>query len=349
MLHRSGLEAVLINSQHNFSWITGGASNGIDLGRDAGAASILVCSNGRRYLLTNNIEMQRMVEEQVSISDFEPIEYHWRDEKSSTAFVLYKAKQLVAGEIAGDTTIESKIAECRYSLTEPERARFRELGRDAGKAMTRTIENVSPGLSEIEIAEVLRHEFAKDEIASIVTLVAADERIAKYRHPIPTVNRWDKELLLVICAKRHGLVASLSRVLTVGRPGDDLRQKTDAAAFVHASLLNATKCGALGQELYAVAQVAYEQCGYGNEIDLHHQGGAAGYRTRDWVAHPACRESVQPYQAFAWNPSITGTKVEETCIVDDDGVEIITAVPGQPSITTLIDGHEYHSPGIISI
>lgn len=348
MLHRSGLEAVLINSQHNFSWITGGASNGIDLGRDAGAASILVCSNGRRYLLTNNIEMQRMVEEQVSISDFEPIEYHWRDEKASTAFVLDKAKQLVAGEIAGDTTLESQIAECRYSLTEPERARFRELGRDAGKAMTRTIENVSPGLSEIEIALVLRHEFAKDEIASIVTLVAADERIAKYRHPIPTVNRWDKELLLVICAKRHGLVASLSRVLTVGRPGDDLRQKTDAAAFVHASLLNATKCGAVGHELYAVAQVAYEQCGYGNEIDLHHQGGAAGYRTRDWVAHPASRESVQPYQAFAWNPSITGTKVEETCIVDD-GVEIITAVPGQPSITTLIDGHEYHSPGIISI
>lgn len=349
MLAASGFGAVLINNQHNFAWLTGGASNGIDLSRDAGAASILVCSNAKRYLLASNIEMQRMLAEQISTDDFEPIDYRWQDEKASSTFVIDKGKQLIAGEIVTDNALENKVAECRYSLTETERMRFRELARGAAEAMSRTVSSISPGETEIEIAETLRHELAASDVTSVVVLVGADERIARYRHPVPTVNRWKKELLLVTCAKRHGVIASLSRMITVGEPSDELKKKTEAAAFVHASLLNATKVGATGSELYDVARRAYVQNDFEDEIDRHHQGGATGYRTRDWVAHPMSSEIVKLHQAFAWNPSITGTKVEESCIVSDDGIEIVTAIKDQPTITTMIDGREFHSPDIISI
>ncbi|HLA94443.1 MAG TPA: hypothetical protein VK612_01895, partial [Pyrinomonadaceae bacterium] len=75
----------------------------------------------------------------------------------------------------------------------------------------------------------------------------------------------------------------------------------------------------------------------------------AGYRTRDWVAHTTSSEIVQEHQAFAWNPSITGTKVEETVIVTDGDAETITTSPDFPVITTNIEGREYHSPGILNI
>jgi antitoxin VapB len=145
------------------------------------------------------------------------------------------------------------------------------------------------------------------------------------------------------------LIASLSRIACIGDTPDELAEKTEAAAFVNATFLANTRPGTNGSELYARAAEAYAERGFGGEINKHHQGGAAGYRTRDWVAHPASGEVVMHNQAFAWNPSITGTKVEETVIVTESGVETITKSPDFPSITSIIGGMEFHSPGILNI
>ena len=357
MLDREGLDAVLLNAQHNFAWLTAGGSNGIDLSRENGAASLLVTGDGRRYVLANNIEMPRMLAEEVSSEDFEPVEFAWEDEKGTADLALRKAKELVgAGEIATDIPlfaeakpIENKIAPCRFSLTTDESERYRQLGRDSGTAIRSVMGKLVPGETEIEIAAKLRHEFALGGMASAVSLVAADERISRFRHPVPTANRWRKTLLLVTCAKRGGLLTSQSRIVCIGEIPDGSKRKTEATAYVNACLLDATRPGATGAELYAVAAEAYAKMGFANDIHLHHQGGAAGYKTREWVAHPLSAEVVQKDQAFAWNPSITGTKVEETCITTADGVEIITASPDFPQIATMVNGREYISPGVLSI
>jgi hypothetical protein len=65
------------------------------------------------------------------------------------------------------------------------------------------------------------------------------------------------------------------------------------------------------------------------------------------VAHPQCTEEVHENQAFAWNPSITGTKVEETAIAFADRIEVITATPGWPSIPIEIEGREYLLPDVL--
>jgi antitoxin VapB len=357
MLEGEKLGGVLLNAQHNFAWLTGGGSNGIDLSRENGAAYLFVRSDGKRFVLANNIEMPRLLAEELSTDDFEPVEFAWQDEKAAANFVIEKAKALhrggvIATDIAIDAatrTIEGKIAQCRYSLTADEKIRYRIHGRDAGVAVKNVIDRLTPGESEIEIAEKLRHEFARGGMATVVTLVAADERISQYRHPIPTDKRWEKTVMLVTCAKRRGLITSLSRIVCVGDVPDELKQKTEAAAYVNACLLDATRPGTTGSELYTAAANAYAEKNFADEINKHHQGGAAGYKTREWVAHPQNTEVVQPNQAFAWNPSITGTKVEETCIASENGVEIITASPEFPQIATVVNGREYFSPGILSI
>ena len=356
LLQREDLGGVLLNGQYNFAWITGGGSNGVDLSRENGVASIFVGRDGKRYLIANNIEMPRMLAEEVSANDFEPVEFTWQDEKADGVLAVNKARSLTEGDVSTDIvfadpirSLESKIALCRHELTVEEIERFRSLGRDAAEAMLQAIGEIRQGMSEIEIAAEMRRQLGAKNINSVVTLVAADNRIAEYRHPIPTENRWKKTLLLVTCAKRGGLIASLSRMVCMGDVSNELKEKTEAAAFVNASLWNATRPGVAGAELYKIAADAYAEAGFANEINLHHQGGASGYKTRDWVAHPKSGEVVKSNQAFAWNPSITGTKIEDTIIVTENGLENMTSSNEVPKIETEIDGQSFHSPGVIMI
>ena len=357
LLLRKGLGGLLINSQHNFAWITGGSLNGIDLSRESGSASIFVRNDGKRFLLANIIEIGRMLSEEVSENDFEPVTFSWQAEKELGNSLTEMARRISPGTVASDIplqpaiqAIDGLIASCRYQLTDEEILRYGALGSDAAKAIRNVFDVIRPGLTELEIAGRMRGELAKENIHSVVTLVAADERLEKFRHPVPTSNRWKQKVMIVTCAKRGGLIVNMSRIAFAGTVPDELAAKTEAAAYVNASLWSATAAGSTGAELYRIAAQAYEQYGYPDEIDKHHQGGATGYRTRDWVAHPKSLETVHINQAFAWNPSITGTKVEETVIVTQDGcVQCLTSSPEFPLINHTIEGREYRSSGIFKI
>jgi len=69
----------------------------------------------------------------------------------------------------------------------------------------------------------------------------------------------------------------------------------------------------------------YETAGFKNEWQLHHQGGPTGYTTRDCIATPNDSAKLVPSQALAWNPSITGTKSEDTIIITDNESIVVTA------------------------
>jgi Xaa-Pro aminopeptidase len=358
MLARNSLAGVLISSQHNFAWLSGGATNGVDTTREAGAASVLVRNDGTRFILANRIEMHRLLAEEISESLFEPVEFGWEEEKSSASLVKTKATSLLRenGKLASDLPldpncpiIENDIASCRYELTESEILRFRELGKDAARTLSRVIRSVVPGMTETEVARIASDELAKQGIRSVVLLVGSDKRLKRYRHPLPSDQRWKETLMLVVCARRFGLTASLTRIVSSVEIDNDLRRRTDAAARVNARLLSSTIPRKTGAELYREAAAAYEAEGFVGEEHLHHQGGACGYRTRDWLAHSTSNERVHLNQAFAWNPSITGTKVEETCIVLSDGIEPITATPDWPQIEVAIDGRVYCSPDVVRI
>ena len=115
------------------------------------------------------------------------------------------------------------------------------------------------------------------------------------------------------------------------------------------SLLATTSAGVTGAELFRAAAKAYADAGFPSEELRHHQGGAIGYRSREWIAHPHSTETVQARQAFAWNPTITGTKVEETVLVTERGLEMLTSSPDWPGIPLRVNGHTLAAPAILSV
>jgi Xaa-Pro dipeptidase len=329
------LGGVLLSTRANFAWITAGRESGIDLSRESGVATVLVAADGRRFLLTDNIEMRRFLEEDLAGQGYAPVERPWTDEKADLE---------LARDVLGPVPLASDVSECgkeiarlRYRLTAGEVERFRGLGRDAGAALGEVCHSLQPGLTEGEIGRRASEAMSALGADPIVLLVAAGERLARYRHPPPTDHRWEKDgVMVVVCARREGLIVALTRIVWAGSVPEDIHRRTRAVAEVNARLLAATRPGAAGRELFAVAARAYEELGYPGEERLHHQGGPCGYLSRDWIAHPASEEVVQTPQAFAWNPSVTGTKVEETWIVAD-GAEAITATSGWPSLVIEVD------------
>lgn len=357
MLVTENLGGVLLTAQHNFSWLSAGGSNGIDLSREPGAGAFLVRRDGKRFVLANRIEMPRLLAEEISEDDFEPIEFAWEEEKAALFLSTRAISLLVDGALLGSDlplnaqarTIEGAIAGCRYQLTAAEIERYRALGTDAAEVIGDLMKSLTPGETEKAIARRATNNLAARDIRAVVALVAGDERLRRFRHPVPTDNIWKNLVMLVVCARRNGLIASLSRIVCAGPVPDELRRRTVAAASVNAQLSAATRPGTSGRDLYRVAAQAYAAEGFPGAEKFHHQGGACGYRTRDWVVHPLCDERVQVTQAFAWNPSLSGTKVEETAILLDDGLETISASPDWPSIRVMVAGRDYLSSDVLSL
>ena len=142
MLEAENLGGVLINSQHNFAWLSGGKSNGINLSVENGACFLLVRNDGKSFVLSNNIEMPRILSEEISAEDFEPVGFSWQEEKSSGDFIFKKAESLLLEnkKLASDiflndriSPIENLISKCRYSLTDAEIERFRQTWKRCGR------------------------------------------------------------------------------------------------------------------------------------------------------------------------------------------------------------------------
>ncbi|HWT82058.1 MAG TPA: peptidase M24, partial [Candidatus Methylomirabilis sp.] len=92
---------------------------------------------------------------------------------------------------------------------------------------------------------------------------------------------------------------------------------------------------------------AYRERGLPDEWKLHHQGGPIGYQPRDYRVHPGTSDIIQENQAFTWNPTITGTKSEDTILATANGPEVITTPMVFPTISMEVAGVRFSRPAIL--
>lgn len=350
LLAARGLDALLLRRVSSFAWITCGARSEINTAVEAGEAQVLL-TRDRRYLLTNNIEAPRLLgEEGLLAQGFEPRVHAWHEPEAALHALVRGLRVGVdrpAPELAGAVDVSQDLARLRAALTPEEAVRFRALGRLCAEAMQRAVRTLAPGQTEHEIAAALARESVACGVWPIVDLVATDQRVLELRHPLPTDKRLERYAMLVLCGRRWGLVCSVTRLVHFGPLPAELARKAQAVARVDAGFLAATRPGAVLKDVLSAATAAYREVGFPDEWTLHHQGGAAGYEPRELLATPRATDVIRAGQVYAWNPSIAGTKSEDSVLVGERGVEVLTAVPGWPAIDVALDGVTYPRPGIL--
>ncbi len=347
LLEAHQLDALLLKRVSSFAWATCGAASYVNTATTNGESALLITPTGR-YVITNNIEAPRLKQEERLHDQGWAFRITPWFEAQDTVAVLTRGLNLGAdGPYAGATDLSGELARLRANLTPQEVERFRKLGRLCAEAMDSAIRAVRPGQSEHEIAALLADETESRGAQAIVNLVATDERVFSFRHPLPTHRVLDRYAMLVLCGRKWGLVCSLTRLVHFGPLPDDLRRKAEAVAQVDGTLILTTRPGRALADVFQRATAAYAETGFPDEWRLHHQGGAAGYEPREYVATPDSTHVVSVAQAYAWNPSIAGTKSEDTMLVGEEGNELLTSIEGWPTTTVTVDGEPMRRPTVL--
>ena len=346
-----GWTAVLLSRHENLAWVTAGRVEArVGLGSETAVCSLLITRTGKRHYIAPNNEAARLADEEFAGLGFEPALYPWTDGDAATDL----AHKLGGPETASDTAPAGlpsgfyplNLTPLRTPLLSTEIERFRTLGAAVAASTSRILKTLAPGVTEDEMAARVAADLFAQHITPTVLLMATDERILRYKHAVPRAGVLKNYGMLNLCARRWGMVVSITRFVHFGAMPAALAANFERAARINAALLHASRAGASSAQLYAVAAQGYADAGFPDEINQHHQGGPCGYQERDWVATPDGAERIAAAQGLAWNPSLQGAKAEDTAVLNDGEIEVITATPELPVIETTIDGNVYPSAGV---
>jgi len=340
----------LFSTTANFAWLTGGRDNHVGNTSDIGASSLLVTGD-TVYFISNNIERPRVEDEEIGGLGFEIVEFPWHEKSPADAVagIIGNAGLLTDTGAGGTENIDPEISRHRSCLDNEERALLREAGQIGSEAISAAARHLHAGMTEHQAAALMADLVMAAGAFPAVTLVGADERILKYRHPVPTDKAIDRCVMLVLCTRYRGLIASCTRIVLFAPVPDELRRKHDAVCRVDGTFILGSRPGVVIGDLFAKARAVYEATGFADEWKLHHQGGATGYGTREYLGKPGMTEEISVNQAFAWNPSITGTKSEGTVLVEESANTVVTETAHWPTIEVELDDGTITRPDILEV
>jgi antitoxin VapB len=322
LMERRRLGAVLLRRPANFAWYTGGGNSRVEYAAAEGVADVVVTRTAD-YVLASAIEAPRMRDEEVP--GMEVVEYPWHEGPDAALRELVGSVEVGADvALLGTADVGDDVAAMRRVLDPDAIARLRAIGADLGAALAEAAAELSVGMSEHDAAAAIAASCRARALVPTVLLAAADARIRRYRHPLPTDALLDRRVMLVASAQRGGLYANLTQIASFEQPDPETERRQAACdEILQRMRAEATRPGRTLAEAFADCRRFYADVGFADEWRLHHQGGITGYASREVIATPHTDVPIETGQAFAWNPSITGAKAEETFVLTDAGAVVI--------------------------
>lgn len=349
LIDRRRIQGLLLHQVANFAWATCGVASYVNTAVTNGASSLLI-TPAQRYVITDNIEATRLKqEEDLEQQGWEFRIAPWYQANDTINELTHDLKIGADYSYPGAIDLSAEFPRLRAALTPEEGDRFRTLSGLCAEGMDQAIRSVRPGMTEYQIAALLSGAVQERGVQPTVNLIATDERIFRFRHPLPTDKKLDKYAMLILCGRKWGLVCSITRLVHFGRLPDDLRRKAEAVAYVDAGFIAATRSGRKLCDIFNEGTQSYRKQGFADEWQLHHQGGPAGYEPREFLATPSTEDEVAVGQVYAWNPSITGVKSEDTILIGPKESEVLTGISGWPVAKVKLDGQEIERPAILEI
>nr|WP_243850452.1 M24 family metallopeptidase [Modestobacter marinus] len=318
LLRRTGHERLVLTSVGSLAWYLDGARPAVRLSAERGVVAVVVDADGDTVVVPAN-EADRLAAEEL------PADVRVRVTDWWAPLLGPELSPGSPGVLVEDDPVAAEgLRAARAGLLPAETARYRRLGRDAAETLTATALRLHPGMTEREAAARLGGELIARGADPVVVLVAGEERLP-FRHALPTGGALGRRVMLVVCARRHGLIANATRWVALAPPTAAEADADARIRGVETAFLAASTPGRPLGEVFAAGASAYADRGFpADEWTRHHQGGPTGYWGRDPVATPDSAVPLAAGQAVAWNPSAAGVKTEDTLLLGEGGLEVLT-------------------------
>jgi Xaa-Pro aminopeptidase len=314
LLDARAADALRVRRAENLAWLTGGGD--LLVHREGAPIAEAVATRDGVTVVTNRIEAARLEAEELPPGvAVEVVDWHDRGARER------RVQGLLQGHAALDDGGPGAVdlVEVRQPLLAVEQARMAAIGVAASRALTDAAGGLEEGLSERDVAAAVQGALRAAGVDLPVVLVAGDRRFGQVRHPVPSDLPFGRVGLIVVCAQRFGLVASLSRAMSFGPAPERALEALQRVWTVEAAMLAASHADVRTRAVLDAARAAYAAIGAPDAWTEHHQGGPAGYLPRDWLATPDEGRPLLAGTPLAWNPSLPWAKSEDTFLLGTEG------------------------------
>ena len=321
---KHGLESIVLRRNPNLAWAIGGRVH-VPLTLDL-ACFDLIITKEKTIAVTNKIEAPRLIAEEFP-AEVEVMAIDWWEGRDAK---LPNGEKIGSDQPGGsrfDLSIE--VEQLRQSLSESEVVRFRKVCADSAVALGEAIKLTTSIDREIDVTARIASALWQLNLELVFIGVAGESRVKKFRHPLPTEAAIGNRVVASICARRKGMIASVTRIASFEDNIDSYVQILN----VEAALFEKTILGAKFADPINAAIKAYSEFGFDElEWQKHHQGGPTGFAPRDWPANSNSAQLILKNQPIAWNPTGNGWKAEDTILATSTGVELLSVDPAWPTI-----------------
>ncbi len=346
-LDHAGLDAILLGRADSIAWFTAGGDLGESLASDRGSI-LLFINRTSRAVLADNVQSPRVFEEELAGLGFQLKERPWYQDPDATIASLSKGKKVVS-DLPGLGLPDhwKPLQKLRLTLTKLERQRLRELGRTLTLSVEATCRNFQPGETEADIAGHLAHRLLREGVEPVELRVASDDRLERYRQPGFKSAPIHRRAILAVTGRRHGLCASVTRIVSFGPVDPSFRMAHGLATMVDATCIYFSRPGETVGTVFSRARRIYEKFRYPHEWTLDYQGYLTGHAPRELPLRPESALEIQSDMALRWNPSVRSARSEDTIVVDPRGYEVVTEAQRWPKVEVQVKGYTIPRPGIL--
>jgi Xaa-Pro aminopeptidase len=346
LLQEVGCEGLLVLAPENFVWLTSGATvrGIIDPAQEPG----LYFSAEQRWVLSSNVDTQRLFDEELDGLGFQLKEWPWHWGREQLLTDLAQGRRVACDRPRGECLfVGRQLERLRRIQTGYDLACYVALGEIVAHALEATCRTMATGETEREIAGQLSHRLMHRGVYPLLVSVAADGRSRLYRQHGFTAAPIEKYAVLTVAARKYGLCVMASRSVSFGPPDPQFRREQDTASKVSAGYVAATWPDAVPREILAAGRRIYQLCGFDHEWLLSPQGHITGRAPVELALTPKTEELFQAGWAITWQASAGAALSCDTLLATDEGPRLLTPTEVWPLKRIRIQGADFVRPDIL--